>query len=951
MTDFAGRSRRNLLMLSLALLIVPILFIRPAPEARAASQSYSWKQVVTGGGGGFVVNVLFNQKEKDLLYARTDIGGAYRWDPATGSWTQLLAWVGPDQWNMAGVESIATDPVDPNRLYIAAGTYTNSWTDQNGVILRSTDRGKTFQQTPLPFKLGGNMPGRGMGERLAIDPNKNSILYLGTRSGHGLWKSTDSGVTWSQVSNFPNTGPFVDTPGDPYLGDEVGVVWVTFDPASSTPGNPTQTIYVGVADNRSGATNIYRTTDAGKTWEAVPGQPTCNVSGTKVTCTGGATWDTSTNATTGYLPHQGKLDAQGTLYITYSDWEGPYNGSHGDVWKFEPKTATWTKISPVPGSDTSNNYFGYGGLAVDMQHPGTLVVASVNSWWPDAQLFRTTDGGKTWAPIWEWASYPSRSLHYTIDISDAPWLHFGNTNPVDPVPAVKLGWMIEGMNIDPFNSDRLMYGTGATLYGTTNLTAWDTGGKVAIKTMARGIEETSVSGLISPPANAHLYSVVADVSGWRHDDLTKSPDAMYSVPYAGSYAAIDYAELKPDFLVRVGYGDPKANPPVTSSAFSYDGGKNWFAGNKDIPGITGNGGTVAAAADASSVVWAPKDAAVSYSTDNGNSWIASKNVPKNAVVGSDRVNPKVFYAYGEGKFWISADGGATFTASGATGLPASDESVEVRAVPGHEGDIWLTGSKSGIWHSTDGGKSFTKLAKITAADALGFGKAAPGKDYMALYTSATIDGVRGLFRSDDGGASWVRINDEQHQYGIINCVTGDPRIYGRVYACTNGFGIVYGDLNDTTPTSTPTQTPTKTPSPTPSPTNTPTPNPTSGPGNVTAKGVVTSSSAWFTEEQVQLHNTAPLTDLTVTITVQKTQGVTYSGLYATSGTISGSYKDNGSTITYTYTLKSGQTLPASSNVTLAAQFSGNGTPHATSADTWSVKATSGGTTTTLNGHF
>ena len=47
------------------------------------------------------------------------------------------------------------------------------------------------------------MPGRGMGERLAIDPNRNAILYFGAPSGNGLWRSTDSGVTWAQVTSFP----------------------------------------------------------------------------------------------------------------------------------------------------------------------------------------------------------------------------------------------------------------------------------------------------------------------------------------------------------------------------------------------------------------------------------------------------------------------------------------------------------------------------------------------------------------------------------------------------------------------------------------------------------------------------------------------------------------------------------------------------------------------------
>ena len=42
--------------------------------------------------------------------------------------------------------------------------YTNFWDPNNGTILISKDQGKTFASSPLPFKVGGNMPGRGLGE-------------------------------------------------------------------------------------------------------------------------------------------------------------------------------------------------------------------------------------------------------------------------------------------------------------------------------------------------------------------------------------------------------------------------------------------------------------------------------------------------------------------------------------------------------------------------------------------------------------------------------------------------------------------------------------------------------------------------------------------------------------------------------------------------------------------
>ena len=112
-----------------------------------------------------------------------------------------------------------------------------------------------------------------------------------------------------------------------------------------------------------------------------------------------------------------------------------------------------------------------------------------------------------------------------------------------------------------------------------------------------------------------------------------------------------------------------------------------------------------------------------------------------------------------------------------------------------EGDVWLAGGADdatyGLWHSTDSGASFTRLAGVDKADSIGFGKPATGSSYPALYTSAQIGGVRGIFRSDTAGATWVRINDGNHQWGWTGAaITGDPRVYGRVYVSTNGRGII-----------------------------------------------------------------------------------------------------------------------------------------------------------------
>ncbi|MHC0428932.1 WD40/YVTN/BNR-like repeat-containing protein [Streptomyces sp. O3] len=733
----------------------------PAPAPSYAMEAYDWKNVRVDGGG-FVPGIVFNRGERNLAYARTDIGGAYRWQQSSKTWKPLLDSVGWDDWGHTGVASLAADSVDPDRVYAAVGTYTNDWDPGNGAILRSADRGETWRKTDLPFKLGGNMPGRGMGERLAVDPHDNRVLYLGAPSGHGLWRSTDAGITWSEVTAFPNPGDYVPDPDDSsgYLSDRLGVVWVAFDESTGSRGRAAQTIYAGVADKENA---LYRSTDGGASWSRIARQPT------------------------GYLPHKGVLDAEnGYLYVAYSDTGGPYDGGKGQVWRYSTKNGQWTDISPVAESDT---YFGYSGLSVDRRNPGTVMVTGYSSWWPDTQIFRSTDSGRNWTSAWEFAANGNRANRYTLDVSSVPWLSWG-ANPQPPEQSPKLGWMTEALEIDPFDSDRMMYGTGVTIYGTENLTDWDdSGGKFTVRPMVEGLEETAVHDLAAPPSGAPLLSALGDIGGFRHTDLTEVPALMHTTPNFDTTTSLDFAERRPDLVVRV--GDGGSAPRV---AFSTNNGASWWGG-QEPPGVTG-GGTVAMAADGSRTVWSPRGAGVHVSSWFG-SWTASTGIPDGATVEADRADPRRFYGFKSGTFYVSTDGGASFTAR-ASGLPAEGP-VRFQAVPGERGEIWLAGGEPdgayGLWHSTDGGASFARVPGVEEADVIGFGKAAPGASYQTLYASAKIGGTRGIFRSTDAGASWTRINDDAHQWGWTGAaITGDPRVYGRVYVSTNGRGIVYGDV-------------------------------------------------------------------------------------------------------------------------------------------------------------
>jgi hypothetical protein len=175
-----------------------------------------------------------------------------------------------------------------------------------------------------------------------------------------------------------------------------------------------------------------------------------------------------------------------------------------------------------------------------------------------------------------------------------------------------------------------------------------------------------------------------------------------------------------------------------------------------------------------------------YSHDNGITWPQCTGLPVGALVAADRVNPSKFYASGRNQMYVSTDSGATFVPA------AASLSGRPRPVFGIEGDVWVP-AYSGLFHSQDSAATFAPVPQVNSAAAVGFGMPAPGQSYPAVYLAGAVGGVWGVYRSDDVGATWQRIDDPQHQFGWINCLTGDQRQYGRVYLGTGGRGILYGD--------------------------------------------------------------------------------------------------------------------------------------------------------------
>src|SRR5687767_9973167 len=89
---------RKIFLIALVVCLLSVL-LQVSVSAQApmapllASQAYNFKSVRTGASGGFVVDMIFHPTQQNLIYAKTDIGGVYRWNQSSGTWTQLLNWV------------------------------------------------------------------------------------------------------------------------------------------------------------------------------------------------------------------------------------------------------------------------------------------------------------------------------------------------------------------------------------------------------------------------------------------------------------------------------------------------------------------------------------------------------------------------------------------------------------------------------------------------------------------------------------------------------------------------------------------------------------------------------------------------------------------------------------------------------------------------------------------
>ncbi len=703
---------------------------------------YEWKSVKIGGGG-FVTGIALPPKQPQVPYIRTDVGGAFRWQPETQSWVQLLRGDNVPETVSRSIESIAIAPQDPNIVYLAAGAYTQVKNQQvPGSMLKSRDRGNTWELLDLSVPMGGNEYWRWTGERLAIDPNNSNIVYFGSRL-NGLWRTEDGGETWTQID------PAMVPLGEPHPESQqrAGVTYVTFDPHSSAIAGKTTTIYAGVSGR-----GIYRTINGGTTWELLTNGPSTDL-----------------------VPQQGAVNTNQELIATfYKNQKDP----GGAVWKFSP--TGWQNITPEPGKN-------YAGVTVDPNNPNSIFVLTYPM--TPKQIYRSEDGGASWV-----------SLNNQLDkLSWWPKWSF---------------WTLSGgIALSPLDG-------GDRVWLTNGIGVWKTDNKgdatVNWSATVNGLEETVTFDAVSTPNGASLITAIADFDGFRHDSLSDFPQSNHGKEVFNTTTSIDYSSGNPNFIVSV--GATQHNFAVSRAGFSTDNGRNWqqFASleTETHPEELVFGNVAVSATNPDNIVWQPSYEAPTYfTTDRGVTWQKARLLtgeemgagahthlwnPQQALA-ADALRGGTFYLYNhlKGGMFRTDDGGETWQRVNQTLPEGVWDGANVKAAPGLAGELWVSLKEKGLYRSSNFGEAFVQVENVEAARVVGFGKAAPGVSHPTVYIQGKVAGDRGIFRSTDLGASWMKIAENpKGYYEEARVLVGDMNVFGRVFLGTVGNGFIYGESRD-----------------------------------------------------------------------------------------------------------------------------------------------------------
>ncbi|NND52775.1 MAG: glycosyl hydrolase [Flavobacteriaceae bacterium] len=218
-----------------------------------------WENISDGFFGGSIGAITVAKSDPNVMYAgggektvRGNVSSGY------GIWKSVDAgktWEESGLKNSRHVPRIAVHPTDFNTVY--AGVLGNIYkpTSERGVY-KSTDGGKSWKKILFANNQAGVVD-------LLIDPTNPRILYASTwrvqrtpyslssgGEGSALWKSTDEGETWTEISK-----------NDGFPTDTLGIIGVTVSPVNN------QRVWAIVENKEKGG--LYRSENGGETWTQV----------------------------------------------------------------------------------------------------------------------------------------------------------------------------------------------------------------------------------------------------------------------------------------------------------------------------------------------------------------------------------------------------------------------------------------------------------------------------------------------------------------------------------------------------------------------------------------------------------------------------------------------------------------------------------------------------------
>nr|WP_297786550.1 glycosyl hydrolase [uncultured Allomuricauda sp.] len=226
---------------------------------RTTDGGRSWENISDGYFGGSIGAVEVAQSDHNVIYVgggeqtvRGNVSsgyGVWKTEDAGKTWKSL----GLDK--SRHISRMRIHPKDHNIVYAAVMGNLYKPTTERGVY-KSTDGGETWKKVLYANDMAGAVD-------LTFDPNNPRILYASTwriertpyslnsgGEGSALWKSTDSGETWTEISK--NEG---------FATDTLGIIGVAVSPQNSNR------VWAMVENKDKGG--LYRSEDAGKTWSLV----------------------------------------------------------------------------------------------------------------------------------------------------------------------------------------------------------------------------------------------------------------------------------------------------------------------------------------------------------------------------------------------------------------------------------------------------------------------------------------------------------------------------------------------------------------------------------------------------------------------------------------------------------------------------------------------------------